>query len=63
MHFLSGNVPIMSIARKFGMDIVTAASESRAYLELPEASLAGCVTWDRHTRCSKAVDGGKGSCR
>ena len=25
MHFLSGNAPIMSIARRFGMDIVTAA--------------------------------------
>ena len=42
MQFLSSNVPIMRIARRFGMPIVTAAGESSAYLELPLASLAGC---------------------
>jgi hypothetical protein len=44
MHFLSKNAPIMSIARRFRMDIVTVAGESRAHLELPPASLAGCMT-------------------
>ena len=42
MRFLSTNVPIMRIARRFGMSIVTAAGESSAHLELPLASLAGC---------------------
>ena len=42
MQFLSSNVPIMRIARRFGMSIVTAAGESSAHLELPLASLAGC---------------------
>ena len=42
MQFLSSNVPIMCIARRFGMRIVTAAGESSAQLELPLASLAGC---------------------
>jgi hypothetical protein len=42
MQFLSSNVPIMRIARRFGMPTVTAAGESSAYLELPLASLAGC---------------------
>jgi GNAT superfamily N-acetyltransferase len=44
MQFLSSNVPIMRIARRFGMAIVTAAGESSAHLELPPASLAGCVS-------------------
>lgn len=44
MHFLSGNAPIMRIARRFGMAMVTVAGESRACLDLPQASLAGCVT-------------------
>jgi hypothetical protein len=43
MHFLSGNAPIMSIARRFGMDIVTAAGESRAHLELPPPSLPSLI--------------------
>ena len=34
MHFLSGNAPIMRIARKFGMDIVTRAGDADAYLNL-----------------------------
>ena len=42
MQFLSSNVQIMRIARRFGMPIVTAAGESSAYLELTLASLAGC---------------------
>ena len=42
MQFLSSNVPIMRIARRFGMPVVTAAGESSAHLELPLASLAGC---------------------
>jgi hypothetical protein len=44
MHFLSGNTPIVRIARRFGMNIVTAAGESSAHLELPLVSLAGGVT-------------------
>jgi GNAT superfamily N-acetyltransferase len=57
MRFLSSNVPIIRIARRFGMSIVTAAGESSAHLELthlelthPEltrASLAGCGSWWR----------------
>lgn len=34
MQFLSGNVPIMRIARKFGMAIVAGGSDVNAYLEL-----------------------------
>jgi GNAT superfamily N-acetyltransferase len=44
MQFLPGNAPILRIARRFGMDIVTVAGESSARLELPLASSAGCVT-------------------
>ena len=40
MHFLSGNAPILRIARRFGMDIVARASEADAHLKLPPASLA-----------------------
>ena len=40
MHYLSANAPIMHIAQKFGMDIVTRAGSARAHLELPPASLA-----------------------
>ena len=42
MQFLSSNVPIVRIARRFGMSTVTAAGESSACLELSLASLAGC---------------------
>ena len=39
MHFLSGNAPIMSIARRFGMDIVAGAGGgAEAELMLPPAS-------------------------
>lgn len=34
MHFLSGNVPIMRFARKFGMTIVPGAGDVDAYLKL-----------------------------
>jgi GNAT superfamily N-acetyltransferase len=34
MHFLSGNTPIMRIARKFGMEIVPGATDTDAYLKL-----------------------------
>jgi hypothetical protein len=37
-------VPIMRIARRFGMATVTAAGESSAHLELPVASLTGCAS-------------------
>lgn len=40
MHFLSGNAPIMRIARRFRMSIVVRAGEADAHLELPPASLA-----------------------
>jgi GNAT superfamily N-acetyltransferase len=37
MQFLSGNVPIMRIARKFGMAIVAGGRDVNAYLELQPA--------------------------
>lgn len=40
MHCRSGNVPIIRIARKFGMDIVVGSGDADAYLELQVASLA-----------------------
>ena len=40
MHCLKDNAPIMRIARKFGMDIVTSIGEADAHLELPKASPA-----------------------
>ena len=40
MHCLNENVPIMHIARKFGMDIVTSLGDADAHLELPAASPA-----------------------
>jgi hypothetical protein len=39
MQFPSSNVPIMRIARRFGMSVVTAAGESNAHLELRLASM------------------------
>ena len=38
MHCLEENAPIMRIARKFGMDVVTAIGDADAHLELPPAS-------------------------
>ena len=40
MHFLSGNLPIMRIARKFGMAIVAGGCEVDAYLGLLPARRA-----------------------
>ncbi len=37
MHFLSGNAPIMRMARKFGMVIVAGAGDVDAYLKLQPA--------------------------
>ncbi len=34
MHFLSGNTPIMRLARKFSMDIARGAGDADAYLKL-----------------------------
>lgn len=40
MHCLTENAPILRIAKRLGMDVVTAASEADAHLELPLASPA-----------------------
>jgi GNAT superfamily N-acetyltransferase len=40
MHCLRENVPIMRMARRFGMDIVTDIGDADAHLELPPASPA-----------------------
>ena len=40
MHCLTDNEPIMHIARKFRMDIVTTLGDADAHLELPAASPA-----------------------
>jgi len=40
MHCLKENAPIMRIARRFGMGIVTNAGDADAHLELPAASPA-----------------------
>ena len=40
MHCLNENVPIMRIAQRFDMDIVTAAGDADAHLDLPPASPA-----------------------
>ena len=40
MRFLSGNVPILRIARRFGMRIVARGSETEAHLALPPARAA-----------------------
>jgi GNAT superfamily N-acetyltransferase len=58
MHFLAGNEPIMRIARRFGMDIVTRADEADAHLQLPPASLvsiAGEFVTDSLTLCGRAL--------
>jgi hypothetical protein len=49
MQFLSGNVPIMRIARKFGMSIVAGGRDANAYLELQPAYRA--ETW-----CTLRID-------
>ncbi len=40
MHCLAENAPIMRMARRYGMDIATAAGDADAHLELPPASPA-----------------------
>jgi GNAT superfamily N-acetyltransferase len=40
MHCLDENAPIMRIARRFDMDIVTTAGDADAHLELPPANPA-----------------------
>jgi GNAT superfamily N-acetyltransferase len=40
MHCLAENAPIMRMARRFGMDIVTDIGDADAHLELPPASAA-----------------------
>jgi GNAT superfamily N-acetyltransferase len=40
MHCLQENAPIMRIARRFGMEIVTDIGDADAHLELPPASAA-----------------------
>ena len=58
MHFLAGNEPIMRMARRFGMDIVTRADEADAHLELPPASLAsvaGELVTDSFALCSRTL--------
>ena len=43
MNCLSGNTPVMRIARRFGMDLITSAGEAAAYLKLqslPPAPIA-----------------------
>lgn len=45
MHCLKENVPIMHIARKFGMDIVTSLGDADAHLELAAASPAS-IAWE-----------------
>jgi GNAT superfamily N-acetyltransferase len=50
MHCLEENAPIMHIARRFGMDVVTSIGDADAHLELPPASpasIAGEFVTDR----------------
>lgn len=50
MHCLAENAPIMRIARRFGMDIVTEVGDADAHLALPPASpvsIAGEFVTDR----------------
>lgn len=59
MHCLAENEPVIRIARRFGMDIVTRAGEAHAHLELPPASLAsiaGEFVTDAFARCGHALD-------
>ena len=59
MHFLAENAPIMRMARRFGMHIVTRAGETDAHLELPPASLgsiAGEFVTDTLARYDRALN-------
>ena len=43
MHCLSGNTPVMRIAHRFGMDLITSDGDAAAYLKLqsqPPAPIA-----------------------
>ena len=45
MHCLSGNTPVMRIAHRFGMDLITSDGDAGAYLKLqsqPPAPIAAC---------------------
>jgi GNAT superfamily N-acetyltransferase len=58
LHFLLGNAPMMHIAHRFGMDIVTRDAEARARLMLPPASpasIAGEWVSDGFARCDRAL--------
>ena len=58
IHFLAENAPVMRMAQRFGMRIVTRAGEADADLELPPASLgsiAGEFVTDAFALCDRAV--------
>ena len=58
MHCLQENAPIMRMARRFGMDIVTEVGDADAHLELPPASpasIAGEFMTDRFALCDYAL--------
>ena len=60
MHFLADNGPIMRMARRFGMHIVTSAGEADAQLELRPASWAsitGELVADAFARSHRALRG------
>ena len=58
MHYVSGNAPIMRIARRFDMDIVAGACDADAHLNLPPASpasLAGELMTDTFALCDRTL--------
>jgi GNAT superfamily N-acetyltransferase len=58
MHFLSGNAPVMRIAQRFGMDIITRAGDADAHLKLPPASpasITGEFVTDTFALCDRAL--------
>ena len=58
MHCLTENAPIMRIARRFGMNIVTNTGDADAYLELPPASAASRareLATGRFAQCERAL--------
>jgi len=60
MHFLADNGPIMRMARRFGMHIVTSAGDADAQLELRPASWAsitGELVADAFARSHRALRG------
>ncbi len=59
MRFLAGNAPIMGLARKFGMDIVSDGRDADARLALPPASLtslAGALVADTREPYERVLD-------